>query len=133
MCGVEGEGKDACEGDSGSPLMDANGLQVGIVSWGGGCGVAALPGVYTRVSNYISWIESILCRDQIIYTNAGVELPAMCLIQTSAPNDSPTKTPATVPNSDGNESYAGETAPAVLRRQPRPDLFTDYFVSAIIS
>lgn len=33
-------------------------VQVGLVSYGGKCdSPKGLPGVYTRVSNYISWIE----------------------------------------------------------------------------
>ncbi len=55
-------GKDACSGDSGGPLfVNENGtmVQTGIVSWGDDCGVANFPGVYTKVSNYIDWIEDI--------------------------------------------------------------------------
>lgn len=47
--------RDACQGDSGGPLV-VNYTLVGIVSWGEGCADTAYPGVYTRVSNYHSWV-----------------------------------------------------------------------------
>jgi secreted trypsin-like serine protease len=51
-----GDGRhDACVGDSGGPLLVAGGAfgwtQIGIVSWGAGCAVRGVPGVYTRLSD----------------------------------------------------------------------------------
>ncbi|MEO1945251.1 MAG: trypsin-like serine protease [Candidatus Thioglobus sp.] len=57
--GITQGGIDACQGDSGGPLIEANStsfMQVGIVSWGAKCAAANYYGVYTRLSQFYSWI-----------------------------------------------------------------------------
>ncbi|KAK2859467.1 hypothetical protein Q5P01_004087 [Channa striata] len=61
--GVPSGERDACRGDSGGPLscQEPGGgrwFLIGIVSWGSGCGRPNLPGVYTRVNKFTSWIYS---------------------------------------------------------------------------
>lgn len=53
-------GVDACQGDSGGPLMmrvDTRWVQLGIVSFGNKCGEPGYPGVYTRLSEYVDWVN----------------------------------------------------------------------------
>ncbi|MFZ2104008.1 MAG: trypsin-like serine protease [Roseiarcus sp.] len=56
-------GRDSCNGDSGGPLienMDGRQAQIGVVSWGAGCGQKATVGVYTSVGYFESWIRSFV-------------------------------------------------------------------------
>ncbi|XP_076821430.1 complement factor B-like [Clavelina lepadiformis] len=77
LCGVSGianEGVDTCKGDSGGPLVrevhDSNTghscwLQIGIVSWGWGCGQTyrdggidrPIPGYYTNLMRMMRWVK----------------------------------------------------------------------------
>uniref|UniRef100_A0A8B9R6V3 Peptidase S1 domain-containing protein n=1 Tax=Astyanax mexicanus TaxID=7994 RepID=A0A8B9R6V3_ASTMX len=62
MCaGLSQGGKDSCQGDSGGPLVikqSTGWTQAGIVSFGYGCALPKIPGVYARVSEYQNWINS---------------------------------------------------------------------------
>ncbi|HMO06217.1 MAG TPA: serine protease [Paracoccaceae bacterium] len=63
-------GRTACSGDSGGPLVvglqDGTFVQAGIVSWGlsgaggQGCAETAPFSAYTRVANYLPWLESVI-------------------------------------------------------------------------
>ena len=59
--GLAEGGKDSCQGDSGGPLFvttaDGKYLQVGVVSWGYGCGLPDVRGVYARLGQFKDWIE----------------------------------------------------------------------------
>ncbi|WP_133492960.1 trypsin-like serine protease [Alcanivorax sp. 24] len=55
-------GRDTCRGDSGGPLVyryDGRPWLAGITSYGPPrCATPEVPGVYTRVSDYLAWLES---------------------------------------------------------------------------
>ena len=58
------DSKDSCSGDSGGPLLsseldDGRWAVIGIVSFGakGYCADSKFPGVYTRVDQFLDWIE----------------------------------------------------------------------------
>lgn len=71
LCAGGEEGKDACMGDGGSPLVCPlkgypNRYQlVGMVNFGFGCGIKDVPGVYTNVQMLLEWIEKNLKRNYV--------------------------------------------------------------------
>ena len=63
---------DTCQGDSGGPIMyysqdDRAWTLTGITSYGRGCGLPNYAGVYTRVSAYMEWIQSIVGNDGVVF------------------------------------------------------------------
>lgn len=65
MCaGEENGGKDSCGGDSGGPMIVKDNfhshVQVGITSWGQGCGRKDRPGVYVNIGFFSGWIHQMI-------------------------------------------------------------------------
>nr|XP_039251613.1 plasma kallikrein-like [Styela clava] len=65
--GYELGGTDTCQGDSGGPLVcqqtvsgSTSYILQGITSFGSGCAEVRRPGVYTKVSEYIDWIDEVV-------------------------------------------------------------------------
>jgi secreted trypsin-like serine protease len=58
--GVIGGGIDTCQGDSGGPLVVSTAAGVvlsGLTSVGNDCALASFPGIYTRITTFLPWIN----------------------------------------------------------------------------
>ncbi|GAB9466873.1 Trypsin protease gip [Globisporangium polare] len=120
-------GKDACDGDSGGPLVVTDGIGnvavIGIVSYGRGCGLAGIPGVYANISKAASVFSALGVPAK--WTSVPAPRPVV---------DPATPTPALVPstptpivpgtsNSSDPSSRAPVSAPALspqIALQPTP-------------
>ncbi|XP_057715504.1 coagulation factor VII isoform X2 [Corythoichthys intestinalis] len=63
--GLQKGGQDACKGDSGGPLVTRykkTWFLTGVVSWGNGCAQNNMYGIYTKVSNFLDWIQYQMSR-----------------------------------------------------------------------
>lgn len=48
------------QADSGGPLISKQRLLIGVVSTGLGCARPGLPGIYTRITAYLSWLQKVI-------------------------------------------------------------------------
>ncbi|XP_009977998.1 PREDICTED: chymotrypsin-like protease CTRL-1 [Tauraco erythrolophus] len=65
MLCASGVGASSCQGDSGGPLVYQNGniwTLIGIVSWGNSNCNVRTPAVYTRISRFRNWIDSVVAQ-----------------------------------------------------------------------
>ncbi|XP_077462637.1 coagulation factor VII [Stigmatopora argus] len=63
--GLQKGGQDACKGDSGGPLVTRykkTWFLTGVVSWGNGCAENNMYGIYTKVINFLDWIQYQMSR-----------------------------------------------------------------------
>ncbi len=56
-------GLESCRGHDGSPLVtryEGTSFLMGVVSWGKGCDQPGYYGIYTKVANFLKWLEVVM-------------------------------------------------------------------------
>jgi secreted trypsin-like serine protease len=82
--GVIGGGIDTCQGDSGGPLAVSTAAGVvlsGLTSVGNDCALANFPGIYTRITTFLPWIN------QYVPPPTSIPNPPINVITTSRSNE----------------------------------------------